>query len=165
MYFKDLQPTLQNLKNCKITQRDIATALNVGTSAVSLRTKNPNSMLRLDELLVTQTKINKTPVNYIERARDLFELCKNAPEWYLQADYEKKRELLKLMYSNFLYDGEKPHFELNSVFKLMFDLSKNEKIVSKGTKLELFAKKIIQQISNADNILIFERIREFKKAC
>ncbi len=50
MYFKDLQPTLQNLKNCKITQRDIATALNVGTSAVSLRLKNPNSMLRLDEI-------------------------------------------------------------------------------------------------------------------
>lgn len=97
-------------------------------------TKSKQWQYELDELLVTQTKINKTPVNYIERARDLFELCKNAPEWYLQADYEKKRELLKLLHSNFLYDGEKPHFELNSVFKLMLDLSKNEKIVEDGTR-------------------------------
>ena len=95
----------------------------------------------------------------------MFELCKNASQWYLQADYEKKRELLKLLHSNFLYDGEKPHFELNSVFKLMLDLSKNEKNVSKGTKFELFAQKIIKQISDADNILVFEKIRKFKKAC
>ena len=44
----------------------------------------------LDELLVTQTKINRTPIKYIKRARDLFELCKNTPKWYLQADYEKR---------------------------------------------------------------------------
>lgn len=61
------------------------------------------------------------------------ELCKNVPEWYLQADYEKKRELLKLLHSNFLYDGEKPHFELNSVFRLMLELPKNEKNVDGGT--------------------------------
>ncbi len=87
----------------------------------------------LDELLVTQTKINKTPITYIENARNLFELCKNAPEWYLQADYEKKREILKLLHSNFLYDGENPHFELNSVFKLVLELNKNEKNVVGGT--------------------------------
>ena len=63
----------------------------------------------------------------------MFELCKNAPEWYLQADYEKKRELLKILHLNFLYDGEKPYFELNSVFKLVWDLNKNEKNVVKGT--------------------------------
>lgn len=125
-------------------------------------TKNKQYQYELDELLVTQTKINKTPIKYIERARDLFELCKNAPEWYLQADYEKKRELLKLLHSNFLYDGVKPHFELNSVFKLIYDFNKNEKIVFEGTKFELFAQKIIQQISDADNIYIFEKIQELK---
>lgn len=46
----------------------------------------------LDELLVTQSKINSTPIKYIKRTRDLFELCKNAPEWYLQADYEKRED-------------------------------------------------------------------------
>ncbi len=95
--------------------------------------KNKQYQYELDELLITQSKINKTPIKYIERARDLLELCKNAPEWYLQADYEKKRELLKLLHSNFLYDGQKPHFELNSVFKLIYDFNKNEKIVDGGT--------------------------------
>lgn len=50
MYFKDIQTTLQNLKNCRITHRQIATALGVTTGAVSQRLNNPNSMLRLDEL-------------------------------------------------------------------------------------------------------------------
>ena len=50
MYFKDIQTTLQNLKNCRITHRQIATALGVTTGAVSQRLNNPNSMLRLDEI-------------------------------------------------------------------------------------------------------------------
>ena len=86
----------------------------------------------LDELLIKQSKINKTPVEYIERARDLFKLCKNAQEWYLQANYEKKRELLKLLHSNFLYDGVNPHYELNTVFKYMLELAENQKTVLDG---------------------------------
>lgn len=96
-------------------------------------TKNKQWQYELDELLILQTKINKTPIRYIERARDVFELAKNASCWYLEADYEKKRELIKILHSNFLYDGENPHFELNSVFKLITELSKNEKNVDGGT--------------------------------
>lgn len=99
----------------------------------SYDTKSKQWQYELDELLVTQQKINKTPINYIERARDLFELCKNAPQWYLEQSNEKKRELLKLLHSNFLYDGEKPHFELNSAFKCLYNLSKNEKNVDGGS--------------------------------
>lgn len=95
--------------------------------------KNKQWQYELDELLILQTKINKTPIRYIERARDVFELAKNASCWYLEADYEKKRELIKILHSNFLYDGENPHFELNSVFKLITELSKNEKNVDGGT--------------------------------
>lgn len=50
MYFKDIQTTLQNLKNDRITYKKIATALGVTIGAVSQRLKNPNSMLRLDEI-------------------------------------------------------------------------------------------------------------------
>ena len=98
----------------------------------SYDTKNKEWQYELDELLIKQSKINKTPVEYIERARDLFELCKNAQEWYLQANYEKKRELLKLLHSNFLYDGVNPHYELNTVFKYMLDLAENQKTVLDG---------------------------------
>lgn len=30
-----------------------------------------------------------------------------------------------MLHSNFIYDNEKPYFELNCVFKLMLALSKN----------------------------------------
>ena len=33
-----------------------------------------------------------------------------------------------------------------------------------GTKFELFARKIIQEISNADNVLIFEKLKIFLTA-
>lgn len=124
-------------KQIETTQKRLSKLLDLYTDGdidkASYDMKNKQWQYELDELLVTQSKINKTPVNYIERARDLFELCKNAPEWYLQASYEKKRELLKILHSNFLYDGEKPHFELNSVFRLVLELPKNEKNVDGGT--------------------------------
>lgn len=50
MYFKDLQITLQNLTDKRITLEKIANALGITKGAVSIRMKNPNSMLRLDEL-------------------------------------------------------------------------------------------------------------------
>lgn len=49
MYFKDLQPYLQNLMEDRVTQSDIAKALNITTGAVSLRNKT-NSKVRLDEI-------------------------------------------------------------------------------------------------------------------
>ena len=67
----------------------------------SYDTKNKEWQYELDELLIKQSKINKTPIEFIERARDLFELCKNAQECYSQANYEKKSEFLKLLHSNF----------------------------------------------------------------
>lgn len=54
--------------------------------------------------------------------------------------------------------------EVNPVFKLMLELPKNEKNVAKGTKFELFAPKILQQIQNPDNVLCFEKIREYLKS-
>lgn len=50
MYFKDIQTTLQNLTNKRVTLQGIADALGITKGAVSIRMKNPNSILRLDEL-------------------------------------------------------------------------------------------------------------------
>lgn len=50
MYFKDLQTTLQNLKNERITYKKIASALGVTIGAVSQRLKNDKSQVRLDEI-------------------------------------------------------------------------------------------------------------------
>ena len=50
MYFKDLQTTLQNLTDKRITLEKIANALGITKGAVSIRIKNANSMLRLDEI-------------------------------------------------------------------------------------------------------------------
>jgi len=129
--------TLEIRKQIETAQKRLSKLLDLYTDGnidkKSYDTKSKQWQYELDELLVIQQKINKTPVNYIERARDLFELCKNAPQWYLEQNYEKKRELLKLLHSNFLYDGENPHFELNSVFKYLYDLNKNQKTVVGGT--------------------------------
>lgn len=128
---------LEIRKQIEATQKRLSKLLDLYTDGdidkKSYDLKNRQWQYELDELLVAQSKTDKNPVKYIERARDLFELCKNAQAWYLQADYEKKRELLKLLHSNFLYDGQKPHFELNSVFSLIFDLNKNGKNVDGGT--------------------------------
>ena len=99
----------------------------------SYELKNRQWQYELDDLILKQGQLSKDHVKYIERARDLFELCKNAEQWYSEQNIEKKRELLKLLHSNFLYDGEKVHLMLNSTFECLLNLTKNEKNVGEGT--------------------------------
>ena len=122
---KKIRKQIETLQKRLSKPLDLYTDSNIDKNAYD--TKNKEWQYELDELLIKQSEINKTPIEYIERARDLFELCKNAREWYLQADYEKKRELLKLLHSNFLYDGSNTYYEPKSVFKYMFDLVENYK--------------------------------------
>lgn len=128
---KEIKKQIETLQKRLSKLLDLYTDGEIDKNAYNMKSKQ--WQFELDELIINQSKINQSYVNYIERARDVFELCKNASQWYLEQSIEKKRELLKLLHSNFLFDGESPHFELNSVFKCVYDLSKNEKNVVGGT--------------------------------
>ena len=127
----ELNKNIETLKNRLSRLLDLYTDGNIDKNAYDFKSKQ--WQYELDDLIIKQSQIAKTHVEYIERARDLFELCKNASLWYSEQSFEKKRELLKLLHSNFYYDGENIHLELNSAFESLLILSKNEKIVDGGT--------------------------------
>ena len=60
----------------------------------------------LDELELKHDNFISETDALVDMATQIIELCKNAYNHYLRADNENKRLLLKILCSNFLYDGE-----------------------------------------------------------
>lgn len=77
-------------------------------------------------------------------ATQVIELCKNAYSHYLRADNENKRLLLKILCSNFLWDGENVVIKLKSTVEPMLlggiknGGRKDVAAVSEIGKLELY---------------------------
>ena len=127
----ELNKRIDLLKNRLSRLLDLYTDGNIEKSDYDF--KNKQWQYELDDLIVKQSQISKNYTEQINRARDLFELCKNASTWYFEQSFEKKRELLKLLHSNFFFDGENIHLEINSAFSCLLKLSKIEKTVDGGT--------------------------------
>lgn len=59
--------------------------------------------------------------SFISKAEHLLELCKNAYNWYYRQDCENKRSFLKLICSNFFYDGSNLTMATKNTFKTMLE--------------------------------------------
>ena len=75
----------------------------------------------LDELRSQFEYISKENDEYFERAKTILELCKNAYSVYIQNNMENKRLLLKLLTSNFLWNGESLVITIKNTVKPMFN--------------------------------------------
>lgn len=81
---------------------------------------------RLDELtLISYKNIIKTD-EIMEKVNLCIELLKNAHGKYLTYSIEKKQYMLKLLVSNFLWDGENLHANLKSTTKILLDSAYSE---------------------------------------
>lgn len=76
--------------------------------------------IELDKLDMQRVNINLENNEFMQRAENFLELCKNVYKWYFKQNSEEKRNFLKLIISNFFYDGQKLHIELKSAFETMF---------------------------------------------
>lgn len=70
---------------------------------------------RLNSLIEKHMKANK---NYMEQANIIFELLENLYLKYIEQNDEEKRNLLKIVSSNFLLDGEKLSYEYKKPFDI-----------------------------------------------
>ena len=80
------------------------------------------------ELEITLTAINKTDEQFYIDCTNILELAKNAHKYYNAGTIEQKQKILKLLCSNFLWDGENLHIYLNSAFECMLKNANLEKI-------------------------------------
>lgn len=91
--------------------------------------KKETWQIELDKLEIKRVNLIISSDEFIRKADNFLELCKNLCRWYFKQNYEEKRNFLKLIISNFFYDGSNLHIELKSAFETMF---KNANLVNGG---------------------------------
>ncbi len=82
--------------------------------------KRDNFSNELNELTLEYTALCKTNQILIERVEKVFELFKDLSGRYFGLSIEKKREMLKILCSNFFYSGSKIDIKVKSAFVTLF---------------------------------------------
>lgn len=118
----------------------------------------------LDELEVKHSNFISETDKLVDMATQIIELCKNAYSYYLQADNEKKRLLLNILCSNFLYNGSNIEITLKSTIQPMLLGANFKNGGLKEETLELLTFKLFQNLKNNKNIILFEQIKDYKIA-
>ena len=78
---------------------------------------------QIDDLMIELTAINKTNTELFNRIEVMLELCKDLVNTYLVHTDDKKRILLKLLCSNFFYNGSKIVITIKEPFKALMNFA------------------------------------------
>lgn len=73
--------------------------------------------------MIELTALNKTNNEIFNRIEKMLELCKDLVNTYLGHTDDKKRILLKLLCSNFFYDGSKLTITIKEPFKALMNFT------------------------------------------
>ena len=82
----------------------------------------------LDEFIIQRGAYTKSTVELLKYSENLFELFKMSTTLYSRLNNEKKRELLKLLCSNFSYDGENVIITIKKAFEPIVQIANLEKL-------------------------------------
>lgn len=95
----------------------------------------------------------------MKRAEDMLELCRKAPQWYSRQTPTNKRLFLKLICSNFYFDGEKCSFTIKNTFKPMFEgiLSNMVGIERQSSNFLHWVKTLVNTMQEDINLKLFKR--------
>lgn len=93
---------------------------------------------KLEDLTLEYTALTKTNCELIRRFDKMFELSQNLTQRYLQSSDEEKREILKIICSNFFYEGSKLSIEVKSAFTALIKLALNDKWADDGIRTHVY---------------------------
>lgn len=108
---------------------------------------------RLDELTLQQHQNMVETDEIMEKANICIELLKNAHSKYLEYDTNKKRYFLKMLVSNFSYDGQNLHVNLKSTTEALLDSAHFDKWWGLRDEYRTFV--------NALKVVNIQSLREF----
>ncbi len=86
----------------------------------------------LDDLILTRGAYTKVSVELLKYSENLFELFKTSATLYSRLNNAKKRELLKMLCSNFSYDGENVIITIKKAFEPIVQIANLEKMGRSG---------------------------------
>lgn len=109
----------------------------------------------LDALDYRLTSLNKSDVEVVNFSKKILELFKAAPELYLRGSIESKQDLIKLLCSNFLWDGENVTIIIKKAFQPLVEIAYLINGGAKEATLELLIEKHVEtlRISNIEPLI------------
>lgn len=93
------------------------------------RRRRKDLLERQQQINLQQERHQKAKVSYQEQGLVIVELAKNASGFYLQQSYEGKRDLLKILLSNFTLEGKAIKPELHFAFASFVKVLEKENLV------------------------------------
>ena len=69
------------------------------------------------KLILEEQEVLKTTKTFFEQSNQLLEFCKDCHSAFLKGNAELKRKIIKIVCSNFSYDGSNIVIEPNPIFK------------------------------------------------
>lgn len=119
----------------------------------------------LDEILIKYNSTLRVNRTFLENAETLFELCKNAHSAYLRQTPSEKIKMLKLVCSNFLFDGKNIIAQAFPPFDVIIKKGNFKKLES-GCQCSniVFIKELAKSIMTPEFSILSERIKIFLAA-
>ena len=85
--------------------------------------KSAEFQTELDALDYRLTSLNKSDIEVVNFSKKILELFKAAPDLYLHGSIESKQDLIKLLCSNFLWDGENITITIKKAFQPLVEIA------------------------------------------
>ena len=79
------------------------------------------------KLILEEQEVLKTTKTFFEQSNQLLEFCKDCHSAFLKGNAELKRKIIKIVCSNFSYDGSNIVIEPNPIFKAVIKNSLSNK--------------------------------------
>ena len=119
----------------------------------------------IQELEIEMNAICKSDDSFFANCQNILELCENASSYYKTATLEQKQRLLKLLCSNFSFDGENVHIYLKSTFEGFFKSASCRKNLGQDDVIRTFANILVRDFRypTKENIYFLEMLNAFKK--
>ena len=95
------------------------------------------------KLIIEEQEAIKIDKTFFEQSNLLLDFCKDCYNAFLKGNAEQKRKIVKIVCSNFSYDGEKLLIEPNPVFKLLIKNNLSNKKLHPPEDAGNFCKKIL----------------------
>ena len=126
--------------------------------------KSAEFQTELDALDYRLTSLNKSDIEVVNFSKKILELFKAAPDLYLRGSIESKQDLIKLLCSNFLWDGENITITIKKAFQPLVEIASLINGGAKEAKLELLIIKHIETLRTSNIEPLIYKIDELLAA-
>ena len=120
------QLNMQIEKQDKRMEKAVSLAIDEGITTKELQNIRHETTTNKNDLLTKLSALTRVENDKFDESLSLLELVNKGSELYQLANRDEKREMLKLVFSNFIWDGNSLDLNLLSPFDLLFECKQSK---------------------------------------